>query len=149
MARCGCTKLESVVELVKHSSGKNIQFVCEAGGALPALTCDREQMSQVVLNLAINAAQAMPDGGTVRLTAEADGGEILIQVIDEGIGVPDELIEKVFDPFFTTKDSGTGLGLPVVHQIVRQHGGTVNAARNSGKGMTFTVRFPRKSENRT
>jgi signal transduction histidine kinase len=66
----------------------------------------------------------------------------VIQVRDQGAGVPEENLDKIFDPFFTTKDTGTGLGLSVVHQIVTQHGGTVTVARNQDKGTTFSLFFP-------
>jgi two-component system, NtrC family, sensor histidine kinase HydH len=133
---------DSVLQLVRHSGGKRIEFRAETPGNLPRLMCDEEQLAQVVLNLAMNAVQAMPEGGEVRLTATQQNGGILIQVRDQGCGIPDEHLDKVFDPFFTTKDGGTGLGLSVVHQIVSQHGGSVKATRNPDRGMTFSLFFP-------
>jgi signal transduction histidine kinase len=94
------------------------------------------------MNLAINAAQAMPQGGTVRLSIQDNQDGVLIEVSDEGVGVPPEHLDRIFDPFFTTKETGTGLGLSVVHQIVSQHGGNVTARRNPDRGMTFSVFFP-------
>jgi signal transduction histidine kinase len=134
--------LDSVVDLVRHSAGKNIQFRREADPGLPPLRCDPEQLAQVVLNLAINAAQAMPDGGEVLLAAHRNAGGVDIQVTDQGAGIAQENLDRIFDPFFTTKDEGTGLGLSVVHQIVTQHGGAVTASRNPDRGMTFTVHLP-------
>jgi signal transduction histidine kinase len=84
----------------------------------------------------------MPDGGDVRLLARRDGSGVVIDVVDQGGGIPEENLEKIFDPFFTTKHDGTGLGLSVVHRIVAQHHGTVSARRNSGPGMTFSVVLP-------
>ncbi len=134
--------LDSVIELVKHSAGKEIRFKRNTAERLPPLWADEEQIAQVILNLTINAAQAMPDGGQIDLTArELDDG-VLIEVKDEGVGVAAEHIDKIFDPFFTTKDTGTGLGLSVVHQIVRQLGGTVSVTRNESRGMTFSLFFP-------
>jgi two-component system, NtrC family, sensor histidine kinase HydH len=133
---------DSVLQLVRHSGGKRIEFRAETPGNLPRLMCDEEQLAQVVLNLAMNAVQAMPEGGEVRLIATQQNGGILIQVRDQGCGIPDEHLDKVFDPFFTTKDGGTGLGLSVVHQIVSQHGGSVKATRNPDRGMTFSLFFP-------
>ncbi len=135
--------LDSVVELVSHSARTGVRFEPRASESLPKLLCDREQLAQVIMNLAINAAQAMPQGGTVRLDAREDQGGVMIEVSDEGTGVPPEHFDRIFDPFFTTKEAGTGLGLSVVHQIVSQHGGTVTARQNPGRGMTFTVFFPR------
>lgn len=140
--------LDSVVELVRHSAGKNVRFETHSPEDLPALRCDREQLAQVVMNLALNAAQAMPGGGTVRLSAVPDAGGVLIIVTDEGEGISGEQMEKVFEPFFTTKMSGTGLGLAVVQQIVVRHGGTVKATRNDLRGMTFAIYLPYSSEGR-
>lgn len=135
--------LDSVIDLVKHSAGKGIQFERVAGDRLPKLIGDEEQIAQVILNLTINAAQAMPDGGRITLTASEKDKGVQIQVRDEGVGIPQEHLDKIFDPFFTTKDMGTGLGLSVVHQIVSQLGGTVSVAQNKeGRGMTFSLQFP-------
>lgn len=135
--------LDSVIDLVKHSAGKGIQFERVAAERLPKLIGDEEQIAQVILNLTINAAQAMPDGGRITLTASEKDKGVQIQVRDEGVGIPQEHLDKIFDPFFTTKDMGTGLGLSVVHQIVSQLGGTVGVERNTeGRGMTFSLQFP-------
>ena len=101
-------------------------------------------MRQVLLNLVINAIEASPDGAAVTLSAQAEEGRVVIRVVDEGSGVAPEHIEKLFDPFFTTKESGTGLGLPVAHQIVSQMGGHLSARRNGDRGMTFSVALPLK-----
>jgi signal transduction histidine kinase len=134
--------LDSVVELVSHSARTGIRFEAQAPEVPPNLVCDREQLAQVIMNLAINAAQAMPQGGTVRLSIQDNQDGVLIEVSDEGVGVPPEHLDRIFDPFFTTKETGTGLGLSVVHQIVSQHGGNVTARRNPDRGMTFSVFFP-------
>lgn len=134
--------LNAVIELVKHSAGKSIVFRKKIPDHLPPLLADEEQIAQAVLNLALNAAQAMPDGGEIVLAASAKDAGVLIQVRDEGLGVPPEHMDRIFDPFFTTKENGTGLGLSVVHQIARQLGGTVSVERNDGRGMTFSLYFP-------
>jgi signal transduction histidine kinase len=134
--------LNSVINLVSHSAGKGISFHKEITGRIPVLLGDEEQLTQVILNLTLNAAQAMPQGGDVWLAATQVNDGISIQVRDQGPGIPQENIDKIFDPFFTTKDTGTGLGLSVVHQIVTQHGGTVTVTRNQDKGTTFTLFFP-------
>jgi len=134
--------LDSVVDLVGHSARTGIRFDVRAPEIIPKLVCDREQLAQVIMNLAINAAQAMPQGGTVRLSIQDNQDGVLIEVSDEGVGVPPEHLDRIFDPFFTTKETGTGLGLSVVHQIVSQHGGNVTARRNPDRGMTFSVFFP-------
>lgn len=136
--------LHSVIELVRHSAGKGIQFRSEVADRLPALVGDEEQIAQVILNLAINAAQATNDGGEILLRAVEREGAVVVEVRDQGTGIPKEHMEKIFDPFFTTKEAGTGLGLSVVHQIMTQHGGSVTVAANDGPGVTFRLRFPRR-----
>jgi signal transduction histidine kinase len=136
--------LEKVIELVSHSSGRGIRFHRDVPPALPKVLGDEEQLAQVILNLSINAVQAMPQGGDIRLSAREQQGGVLIEVRDQGMGIEEQNLDRVFDPFFTTKDTGTGLGLSVVHQIVTQHGGTVSARRNADRGMTFAVFLPLK-----
>lgn len=133
--------LRTVLDLVSHSAGKGIRFHTEISADVPRLLGDEEQLTQVILNLALNAAQAMPGGGDVWLTSRAGNDGILIEIRDQGPGIPAEHIDKIFDPFFTTKAAGTGLGLSVVHQIVTQHGGTVSVATNPGQGTTFGLLF--------
>jgi len=134
--------LDCVIDLVSHSAGKGIRFHKEAAHGMPRLLGDEEQLTQVVLNLTLNAAQAMPEGGDVWLTTRQEDDGIAIQIRDQGAGIPEENMDRIFDPFFTTKDTGTGLGLSVVHQIIAQHGGTVTVTRNQDKGMTFRLFFP-------
>ncbi len=135
--------LDSVIDLVGHSAGKGIQFHTENTPTVPTLLGDEEQLTQVILNLTLNAAQAMPEGGDVWLTARPEDDGIVIQIRDQGPGIPEADMDRIFDPFFTTKDTGTGLGLAVVHQIVTQHGGTVTVTRNQDQGTTFSLFFPR------
>jgi signal transduction histidine kinase len=97
-----------------------------------------------LLNLMINAIEASPDGETVTLSARAENGKVVLRVSDHGHGVPPAYVDRLFDPFFTTKEHGTGLGLPVAHQIMTQMGGTLLAERGAGKGMVFSVALPAK-----
>ncbi len=135
--------LETVRELASHAiHRKPIQFHIEIEPGMPRLMGDREQLEQVLLNLTINAIQASAEGASVVLSARSEDGHMVIRVRDEGCGVPAEHIGRLFDPFFTTKENGTGLGLPVAHQIVTQLGGVLAAHRNEGEGMTFSIRLP-------
>jgi two-component system sensor histidine kinase HydH len=135
--------LDSVIALVSHTAEQSkIAIRRTVPASLPAVEIDAEQIKQVVLNLAINAIQAMPGGGTLEFAASHDGTAVVLSVKDEGEGIPVEDLDKIFDPFFTTKDNGTGLGLSVAHQIVSQHGGAIEAQRNPRKGMTFRVVLP-------
>lgn len=137
--------IDSVASLVRHSAGKNIDFVQRIEDRLPPLLADEELIAQALLNLTINAAQAMPDGGRIELMAENKEGGVLLSVRDQGAGIDEESMTRVFDPFFTTKESGTGLGLSVVDQIARQLGGAVDVKRNPDRGMTFSLFFPQAS----
>lgn len=114
---------------------------------------DRGQLGQVLQNLAINAMQAMPQGGTIRLAARnitlkpgelpvAPGNYVLISVRDHGQGIPPEHLEKIFDPYFSTKKSGSGLGLAVVFSIIAKHAGHITVESKLGKGTTFSIYLP-------
>ncbi len=110
----------------------------------PAIAGDEERLRQVVMNLALNALEATPDGG--RLLASCGATErprlVEIAVEDSGPGVPEALRDRVFEPFFTTKAKGSGLGLPIVHAIVQQHGGSVSIEDGRDGGARFVVRLP-------
>ena len=113
----------------------------------PRALADPDQMSQVFINLVMNAVHAMPDGGTLRIGLTSEKQMVKLTVADTGHGIPVDVIEKVFDPFFTTKEfgQGTGLGLTVVKGIIEEHQGSIAAESEEGKGTTFTIRLP-KSE---
>jgi len=134
---------DSVITLAQHANSHNqIVLRKELGENLPSLECDPEQLTQVLLNLTINAIQAMPEGGEIVLSAERHDRNITIEVRDQGSGVSEQEMERIFDPFFTTKESGTGLGLSVAHQIVSQQFGVLTARKNRDRGMTFSVQLP-------
>jgi two-component system sensor histidine kinase HydH len=135
--------LAEVIELAEHAvNRRQIVFRQEISDGLTAVDCDPEQLRQVLLNLVINAVEASSEDTTVVLFAAIEDGSIVIRVVDEGSGVTPEDIDKLFDPFFTTKETGTGLGLPVAHQIIGQMGGNLSARRNPERGMTFSVVLP-------
>lgn len=105
---------------------------------------DPDQMSQVLLNLFINAIHAMPDKGTLRIDVNQINGQVKLVVADTGMGISKEDLSKIFTPFFTTKEvgKGTGLGLTVAHNIVQEHGGTISVESEPGEGTTFTILLP-------
>lgn len=117
---------------------------------LPPFPVDAHLMRQALINLVVNAAQAMPRGGLVTVTARVERAGafpwLVIEVCDEGLGLSARATEKIFQPFFTTKATGTGLGLAVVKRIVESHGGEVSARANPVRGTTFVVRLPGGSE---
>ncbi|MCC6858332.1 MAG: hypothetical protein IT158_07220 [Bryobacterales bacterium] len=132
--------LDNVIGLANHAiRGKTVHLVKRVDPRVPPVECDPEQLEQVLLNLMINAIEASPEGETVYLSAGQNDGKVGIRVIDHGCGVAPADVDRLFDPFFTTKEHGTGLGLSVAHQIVRQMGGALMASRNPEGGMTFAV----------
>jgi signal transduction histidine kinase len=136
--------IDGIIALAGHSAQqKGITIRKDVPATVPAFECDPEQLKQVILNLIINAVQAMTGAGEIVLAArQHDDSSVAISVRDEGPGISDEELDKIFNPFYTTKDAGTGLGLSVVHQIVNQHGGVVTAERNTEGGMTFSFKIP-------
>jgi two-component system NtrC family sensor kinase len=124
--------------------GDNIQIVVEAAAGLPRVSGDVGQLQQAVVALATNAIDAMPEGGTLTLTAICSNSRVLVQVRDTGIGIAPENMTKIFDPFFTTKDvgRGTGLGLAVCYGILSDHGGRLDVRSTVGAGTTFTITLP-------
>lgn len=122
-----------------------VQFECPSN--LPPIHGDSQQLTQVFLNLVLNALAAMPKGGTLSIKASSavqKGDYVQIQVIDTGAGVPEHVLPKIFDPFFTSKPAGkgTGLGLSVSLGIIRKHGGDIQVSTQVGKGATFSVLLP-------
>jgi two-component system NtrC family sensor kinase len=118
----------------------------ELAPELPAVQCDASKIEQVVLNLVMNASEAMPKGGevVVRTSFDPSRNDVLLQVEDTGTGISAEVMPRIFDPFFSTKEegAGVGLGLAVVYGIVDAHKGTLDVTSNVNVGTTFTVRLP-------
>jgi two-component system NtrC family sensor kinase len=112
-------------------------------GQVPPIEADFGQIRQAVLNILINACDAMPHGGSLRVgTRRGAGGQVEIVIEDTGVGIPPEHLKKVLDPFFSTKEKGTGLGLSVVYGIVERHGGALRIESTPGKGTTVTIALP-------
>src|SRR5262245_58166288 len=109
---------------------------------LPPVNLDRDLFEQCLLNLMLNAEQAMPDGGTLTLIGRRDGGEVCLDVIDTGQGIAPEQLPKLFRPFHTTKANGHGLGLAISRKIVLAHGGTIDVQSEPARGTKFTIRLP-------
>jgi signal transduction histidine kinase len=134
--------LESVARLASETARiANVQVFIEARQGAP-VAIDTEQIKQVLLDLVLNAVQAMPHGGEVLLRAIQDGNSVRVEVVDQGSGIPAENLERIFDPFFTTRVNGTGLGLSIAHQIVHAHGGEIKVRNNPDRGATFSLILP-------
>jgi two-component system sensor histidine kinase HydH len=109
---------------------------------LPAVPLERELFKQALLNLLLNAQQAMPEGGSITLQANAEPGGVCLDVIDTGKGIPPEVLGRVFKPFFSTKPGGSGLGLATVRKIIHAHGGRIEVASEPGHGTKFSLHLP-------
>jgi signal transduction histidine kinase len=130
------------LQLLEHRF-KNIDLQLELGLQKPLLI-DAEAVKQVVVNIMMNAAQAMVDGGSLRVHTSQKGEKIFLSFHDNGPGIPADLLNKIFDPFFTTKEvgEGTGLGLAVTYSQVERMGGTIEVESTEGEGALFTVKLP-------
>jgi signal transduction histidine kinase len=110
--------------------------------SLPEIQADAAMLYQSFLNILINAMQAMPDGGNIEITISTNDKIVTINFEDEGLGIPDDVIEKIWDPFFTTKEMGTGLGLGVVKNLIESHGGSIQILNRAKGGACVTVELP-------
>ena len=146
---------EIIPFLIKEIADKGIRFVEVYSPQLPKIRVDKNQIHQVFLNLLLNAIQAMPQGGELKIQVHplvSNGPDgtvqrwIRILISDTGKGIPANLLNKVFDPFFTTKPKGIGLGLSIAYQIIKKHEGTIQVQSEWEKGATFDIRLPEKIE---
>jgi signal transduction histidine kinase len=120
----------------------------ECNPSAPSVNGDAAKLRQAFLNLAINACQAMPNGGTLRMACSpASRHRVEVRIEDTGIGIPAENLGKIFDLYFTTKDDGTGIGLSMVYRIIQMHDGDVEVQSTPGRGTTFRVLLPRATQN--
>ncbi|MDD5765412.1 MAG: response regulator [Candidatus Marinimicrobia bacterium] len=155
--------IEDMNKMLRRLIGENIQVVTNLQSDLRLIKADEGYLEQVLMNLIVNARDAMPDGGQINITTKnivldryagknlpesRSGNFVLLTVEDSGCGICVENIEKIFEPFFTTKESGkgTGLGLAMVYGIVKQHEGWINVYSETGKGTTFKIYLPALAE---
>ena len=148
-----------LAKMLKRVIGENINLQCQYAAPLPYVQADPGMMEQVILNLVVNARDAMPEGGQLRVATEqlsfdkaralanpeARAGEfVCLLVSDTGTGIAPKLLPRIFEPFFTTKEvgRGTGLGLSTVYGIVAQSGGRIRVFSEPGKGSTFSIHLP-------
>jgi two-component system, cell cycle sensor histidine kinase and response regulator CckA len=151
--------IANLTRMLKRVIGENIDLQCHYAALLPYVQADPGMMEQVILNLIVNARDAMPEGGQLRISTEHTqldeaqaranpkahaGGFVCLRVSDTGAGIAPEVLPRIFEPFFTTKEvgKGTGLGLATVYGIVQQHQGWVEVSSQVGEGSTFKVFLP-------
>lgn len=136
--------LESTLSLIRYDHNfRNIEINTEIG-PVPKLELDTDQLQQVILNLLLNARDAMPEGGALNISIRQKGDAVEMAFSDTGPGIDEEIADKVFDPFFTTKgpSRGTGLGLSICYSIIKDHGGTIEISRTDLGGSCFTITLP-------
>jgi signal transduction histidine kinase len=113
---------------------------------VPLVSARGAELREILMNLVLNAVDAMPAGGVITLGTRREGEWAVLAVSDTGPGIPPELRRRVFEPFFTTKETGTGLGLSIVSGIVSSYGGSIEVEAEAGRGTTFTIRLPATGE---
>ncbi len=139
------TTIEDVLTMVRQQFlKKQINLVCNLDSTLPNCLMDSRRMQQVLLNLIMNAEQAIGNKGNISITTRAENSSVIIEIEDDGPGISKEITDKIFDPFFSTKEpgQGTGLGLSVSYGIVREHDGEIKVQSTPGNGARFTVTIP-------
>jgi PAS domain S-box-containing protein len=139
--------LNRVLDSTLNIVGNELKYkatVKKAYGTLPSIMCNEGQLSQVFMNLLVNASQAMEDFGEIEIRTWEEGGYVHVTIADSGCGIPEDQLNRIFEPFFTTKEigKGTGLGLSIAYDVVKKHNGEIEATSTEGKGTTFTVRIP-------
>ncbi len=120
----------------------NIDIKCYLPADLPPVALDVDLFKQALLNLMLNAEQAMPGGGELTLQAATQGDQVCLNLIDTGQGMTPDVLARIFRPFYSTKVGGNGLGLPTVRKIVEAHGGRIDVQSEVGKGTKFTIHLP-------
>ncbi|MCG3197669.1 MAG: Adaptive-response sensory-kinase SasA [bacterium] len=135
------------IHLLEERFGSH-QVICETDldPSIPTCYYDEAQLTQVLINLMKNGAQAMKDGGVLFVRTQATDTHCLVDVTDTGVGIPPKIAKKIFEPFFTTKTKGTGLGLALAKRVVEEHGGEIRLDSAPGKGTTFRIMLPIRLE---
>jgi two-component system, NtrC family, sensor histidine kinase HydH len=137
------TVVEEMVDFFGPTAQKaNITIKVYIPADLPPVELDRDLFRQALLNLMLNAEQAMPSGGEITIQATREAELVCLSLIDTGKGMTPEVLGRIFKPFFSTKPGGTGLGLPTTRKIIRAHGGALEVQSEVGRGTKFTIRLP-------
>lgn len=142
--------LDSSLRLVRQEAeGAGVVIGVDVSPGARTATVDPDRLTQAMINLYVNAIQAMPGGGSLDVSARRNAGALLLRVRDTGPGLPEGAAGRIFDPYYTNKNTGTGLGLAIVHKIVEAHGGAVEVERTGPDGTTFAISLPLSTERGT
>ena len=137
--------IETSINLIQYDKrAKDITISKKLSPTLPTAVVDANQLSQVFVNLVLNAIDAMPEGGCLTVTSETADHSVVVRFEDSGVGIPKQRLLKIFDPFYTTKEKGTGLGLAVSYNIIKKMNGTITVDSEVGKGTIFNITIPAK-----
>lgn len=135
--------VEDLLSFVRYElEDAGIEVVRDLDEDLPELKLDARYFKQALLNIVKNAINAMPQGGTLRVSTGTRGDEALLRVSDNGVGMSEDVVEKIFEPYFTTRDFGSGIGLTLVYKVVKEHMGDISVISREGQGSTFTIVLP-------
>jgi signal transduction histidine kinase len=136
--------ITNLVQFMKYELEEaDIEIALELGKDLPTILIDPKYLKQALLNILKNSIEAIGEGGIITLkTYSSNDGDVVIEVVDDGKGIPEEVMGKIFEPYFTTRKFGTGLGLVIVYKIVKEFGGDIKVRSEKGTGTTFTVTLP-------
>ena len=140
--------VDRVIQLLEHRlKSYNVRVQIERNQILPAIDVDPEQLKELLVNIIVNACEAMTEGGSIVIREEVEQNrfnvpQAIVRVRDNGPGIPDSIQKKIFQPFFTTKEEGTGLGLSIASRIIKDHNGQIEVESKRGDGAIFTIRLP-------
>jgi signal transduction histidine kinase len=141
--------LKDLLLLARETADRQkVQLIDSLSAEIPPLNLDRQRIHEALLNLVNNALQAMPQGGRLEVGVRnhPSSKRVIIQIADTGEGIPEEDLGKIFDYYFTTKEEGMGLGLPLAHKIIQDHGGTIDVESVAGQGTIFRITLPVSKE---
>ncbi|HHY42444.1 MAG TPA: GHKL domain-containing protein [Thermoanaerobacterales bacterium] len=148
--RCISVKniIEELIVFFQHSMQlKGISYTLEFGNDELLVSIDKEQLTQVLINIIQNAIDAMSNGDNLTIKAFKEDNWVCVEITDEGVGIKQDDLDKIFVPFFSTKEKGTGLGLYITKQIMDSNGGSINIVSEEGKGTTVFLKFPEAKQN--
>jgi signal transduction histidine kinase len=144
VARDAIEVAESALRLHARASGAQVLVVDDLPTSLPPVLANRQQLQHVIINLLINARDAMPAGGRIRIAGTEDASGVVLTIEDEGVGIPPENLDHIFDAFFTTKGAmGTGMGLAMSRNVIQGLGGAIRASNRPDRGARFEISLPR------
>jgi signal transduction histidine kinase len=137
--------VDNSLNMLRRLMGSDVKLIIDQQPDLSRVKADEGQIQQILMNLSVNARDAMPEGGELRIQTRNTGGSVMLTISDTGSGMDPDTQALIFEPFFTTKElgKGTGLGLSIVHGIVKQSGGSIAVESQPGKGTMFRIHLPR------